>query len=119
VSPGDTISAGVWLDHGQVFYSIADKSTGSIAKGQISYGPHPPLGQVAALVGLTPGTPYLEKFATIHLSAWVTVNGKTVPIGAVSPEKAILTDATGKITEAVPTGLSHDGTSFGIRWVGN
>jgi hypothetical protein len=119
VQPGDTISAGLWIVRGTLYYSIADKTLGSISEGQLSFGSDNHLGQVAALIGMSPGpssTQYLEKFATVHLTAQVTINGKTIPIGASKPIRLVLTDLTGKIVEAVPSPITNHGKAFSLIW---
>jgi hypothetical protein len=120
VRPGDAIDAGLTLVHGTLFYSVADSTSRSISKGQLSAGSDDNLGAVAAVVALTAGpSTYLEQFTRVQITSFVTINGKTTPIGAISPAKAILTDTLGKIVEAVPSALSKDGTSFSITWKGN
>lgn len=123
VHQGDVISASVSNVKGEVYYSIADSTAGSISKGQISNGKAPPLGQVTAIVTVSQGptpNPYLEHFTNIGIAnCWVTIKGKTVPIGATNPEKLVLTDPTGKIVEAAPSAITNQGNDFSIIWKGN
>jgi hypothetical protein len=118
VNPGDMIKASLTLVHGMLYYSVIDTTSGGEAKGLIS-GVDNSLGAVSALVGVTPSGSYLEQFSKVQITSHVTINGKTIPLGASSPAKAILTDSTGTITEAVPSGFSSRGTAFSITWVGN
>jgi len=120
VSPGDTITSSLTIRNGMLYYSVSDISSRSVANGLIS-GVDNNLGAVSALIGVGPSAPgaYLEQFSKVLITSYVTINGKTVPLGSSSQAKAILTDSTGTIIEAVPSGFSSDGTTFSITWEAN
>ena len=134
ISPGDVISAGVSCQTGglQCTVSITDVGSGQSFSHSKTFRARsaPQMSSaewIAEAPSLSSGRPIpLADFGTVYFgqdstgvasSGYAAVNGVSEPIGSFGAAAVEITMVTQQgSTEAQPSGLSNDGTSFSVAW---
>jgi hypothetical protein len=118
IHPGDAIDSAVLSSPNQVTFVLADLTLGERFVRSIDATGYEPNGAVCLLIPW--GTPV--KFADFNQRCLATVNGSTHGIGDFSSGNTVLrwvlvSFLDGATVQAIPSGLSGDGSTFTTSWV--
>ena len=129
VKPGDVISASVVYSSSEFTVTLTDQRTGeSFSRSKkVSSAKRSSAEWIAEAPSSGSGVLPLSDFGTVFFGQdetgisgtnYATISSKTLPIGKFSSSsiEAITMETSGGATEAKPSSLSSDGTSFSVQW---